>query len=260
MGRTHLLLLTLPLMALGLGCGDEAPGSDEATAMQALDVAGAALQALSTTSALSVDASAAQDDDPEEVEEPTNVEGQCVTVALQGLALVIDYGMGCQVGNNFVSGAYVLRLLLQQQLGLQLEFQMFEIDGLGIDGTVSAGIGQDRINATMDLDLTEAGVTKELDFLGSLWTQPGFLLFFDGSGAYVEGASRWAFDATNIRTTVGACYPDEGVLTLSDPSGVPVSITFLSTTPQTGLVEVRVNRLTFALPLPSYGACPPPSA
>lgn len=252
----RLRCLMLPVLFV-VGCG-EATSDDEARAMQAADVAGSTLLALSSASQLGVDSAAAQDasDTPEP---PDTAQGPCVTFTIGlDLSLLVDHGTGCQVGASFVSGAYVLRLLARQQLGLEIEFQRFEVDDLGLDGKVSVGIGNGRINAAMDLDVTDRDAIQQLDFTGSLWGQPSQLLI-DGAGAYDVGDSRWAFDATSIRLPLGACYPDDGVFTVETPAeDRPITFFFTRETPTTGLMPVRIGEMALdPVALPAVGDCPP---
>lgn len=256
----------LPFLAfLAVGCGDGIDSDEltaeqqlayEAAANEAAGVAGPALRALTSASVVSVDSAAAQTGGNTPAAPAPR--GPCVTIRFgPGVSLTVDHGVGCQIGPAFVSGAYVLRLLHQQQLGLEIEFQTFTVDTLSLDGPISAGVGSGRISAAMDLDVTDNGVTHQLDFMGSLSSPPGAVVV-DGTGAYEVGGTRWSFEANAIRQTLGACYPDDGSIVLTGAGGLPVTFTFTATTPQTGLVEVRVAGIPLSpIPLPAYGACPP---
>ena len=172
------------------------------------------------------------------------------------LSLTVDHGTGCQVGNAFVSGAYVLRLLRQPQLGLVIEFQAFSINELSIDGTIRGGISFGQIDASMDLDVTLSGTTHEFDFAGTLAAQAGTLQI-DGSGSYGTGAAPWTFDVTDVHMTISDCYPHSGSMQVTIINGLPATVTFTNTTRQTGLVQVTVGSIPFGpVPLPPYGNCP----
>lgn len=249
-GRRRLALVT---MVFAAGCGDLV--GDEARAREATEVAGSALMVLTSVAELTTGASAAQDSSGQ-VQQPSDVNGPCATVSLPPGAVVVDYGVGCPAGPNVLSGAYVLRLRTIPVLGVQLEFQGFRVNNLGLEGFVSAGVGNGRITAGMDLTLSEGDQTHRLAFDGSLWTEPTTLLM-DGAGRYEREGSVWAIDGTDIRLRLGECYPRGGILALSGPREPPMFIGFRPDTPETGLVEVRVNLETYETALPAYGACPP---
>ena len=249
------LLICAWMAVVGTACGGES-ASDDAVAVQVAAVAGQTIRGLSTASSVGTGAASAQDDEMEEPVAPPLTDVGCVTTRLEGAALVIDYGAGCTVFGQYISGAYVLRLLLDMQLGLAIEFREYEVDGLLHNGEVFASLGQNRLSAGVDLTLVEDESALTLQFDGTLWGR-GQETFFDGAGLYDDGEQRAAFDATNLRIRFGACYPDDGVLVVELPDQPVVVLTFTMTTAETGEVLARINGRDLTIALPAYGPCPP---
>ena len=262
------------LLIVSVACGDDMveeiaappppppPATDvtaeeEALANEAVQAAGEAIRAITSVSSVGVNSADAQDETSDAPETPISADDPCVSVTLASdLSLTVDHGTGCEIGSAYISGAYVLRLLNENELGLEVEFQSFSVDALGIDGMLSASIKADRIDAMMDLDVTIDGTTHSLDFMGDLRIVQGALVV-DGSGSYGTGTDPWTFDVDAVGYMPGACYPDAGTMTLSLPNGFPVTLTFSETTPQTGLVQVQVGTVQLPpLALPAYGRCP----
>ena len=70
------------------------------------------------------------------------------------------------------------------------------------------------------------------------------------------GGTKSTLDYKAVGMVKGACYPSEGSLAVASPAFTG-TVTFTSSTPATGIVQVKIGNLpAFPANLPAYGNCP----
>jgi len=87
------------------------------------------------------------------------------------------------------------------------------------------------VSLTEDFTITIMDGTVTHDAAGSA---------VSGIGMVTGGSLAGTFDAMALQWAMGQCLPSSGTLVYTPPTGAPITVTFLSTTPETGAVEVTL--------------------
>jgi hypothetical protein len=283
---SHLFALTLSLPLFAAGCDTAPPAVAPATAQAALTVDPApdgaiaaalpgplkvlAVAATDRTGAIPLNAalSLAENADALAAALADKLRDPCPAVSvshdLGTASLSIDFGSGCTVAGHTISGqvtATAYEATPYRYPGYSLILTSVQVDGLSADGSLwvydppAAGIyvgfdvtgndGRAAFSGSFTLDADRKGVT------------------FSGEGSYhpADEPAAVDFTAEGVHYAFGACYPDAGSLTIRRdpvrPGPAPeVVITFLSTTPSDGIVQVSIGPVTAPKGLPAYGSCP----
>lgn len=181
----------------------------------------------------------------------------CLQIELLGTTLTLDFGTGCTLHGTTYSGEVMVQAASQNStLGFDLTLTSFSNSQATYDGTASFDAGPGQTATTLDLMISQAGQSKQLDYVGQS-SADAQGQSYTGSGSIDEGGVVRGFDAQGLHHSVADCYPDAGTLVLSSAGTPDITVTFSATTPTTGEVSVQVGRLpaqTYALP--SYGQCP----
>lgn len=269
---------TLPyLFSMMFACGGAAAvdESDDALASaQAASRGGhtSALTAATTAAPLSaagvVDASksAVENADAIAAQLTSKVSGCASAMVSHGAGSVsvsVNFGSGCSVaGYGTVAGSFVLTVSKDGALGLAFAFSSFSVNGVTVNGTLSASTSDGKsYNLATDLQASAGALkgsgTATLDAGGKG-------LSLTGTGLMITGSVSVPYDTTGLHHLFGGCYADAGTVAVTEtitpkvggPKTVQTVMTFLSTTPSTGQVTVTTAGKTSQKTLPAYGACP----
>jgi len=174
-------------------------------------------------------------------------ENSCVSVSYEPGLITVDYGTGCNIGENFFAGSYTLAWSLQDGiLSVGVEYVSFTVNFVTRDGLVSMSIQPGMFDLGIDLSIKEligGGGTSESAIKASLNIEVvtdrtvlvnGNLVFTDENGTF----EMHAIDLEYSRL----CYlPSGGSLELIISNQPNLTIFFLPSTPVTGEVLIQVG-------------------
>lgn len=155
--------------------------------------------------------------------------------------------------------------------------------GLKASGTISVTVSETQGSATVAFTFTDfvidggdplAGsvtlvysgdgtftLSISLDAGGTVYAFDGTLVrtdqtvVLDGTGSITKSGATTEATFTGLTWTVGDCYPSGGSITFGS-GPLAKTMTFNADSAMTGVVEVKVGRLTESVTLAAYGDCP----
>lgn len=272
MRRSRIVLFVLPLMMFACGKAEEVDEDGvqaQAAALrgggEAAVNASGAMSSMSTSGVVDPSKDAAANADAIAAALSAKV---CPTGAVShqmgSTVVTVDFGAGCSVGDvGTVSGAMGLTVTTGGgKVSVGLTFTELSVNGLKLNGSMSVSTADAKTYA-MTLDVTANAYAVTFSGSGALDA--------DGKGVTVTGTGAVKHDGVSVPCALAGvhhrfagCYADAGTVTFTETVqpkvGKPVTVTtvlaFLSTTPQTGVVNVTVGGKTMQKTLPAYGQCP----
>lgn len=274
MNKTIRIATTSCLLGLTLACGT---ADDEDDALAGTQAAGrsshtSALTAATTAAPMSasgvVDTSkgAEQNADAIAAQLSSKLSGCASGMVSHGMGTVTvsaNFGSGCTVaGYGTVSGAFQLTVSKDTSLRLAFVFSSFAVNGVTVNGSLSTATSDGK---TYDLATDLVVQSGALKGSGTATLDTGGKgISMTGTGTISANGAEIPYNAAGLHHLFGSCYGDAGTLTVTETISsrlggtktVQTIMTFLSTTPSTGQVNVTVAGKTTAKTLPAYGSCP----
>jgi len=181
--------------------------------------------------------------------------GTCGTVTVSGATVSVNFGSppGCTLKTGaVVSGSVSLSVSKSGgTTSVALTTPGVVVNGEPLDGTASFATSNGS-TFTVTLDLT-SGTKSDNSSLTVDGSQGS--LTISGSATIVEAGITSSVTFTNVNHVEGECYATAGSMTVK--TGILTeTLTFLSTTPMTGLVDVATGKKATTTTLPAYGDCP----
>jgi hypothetical protein len=272
MRRSRIVLFVLPLVVFACGKAEEVDEDGVQAQVAALRGGGeaavsasGAMSSMSTSGVVDPSKDAAANADAIAAALSAKV---CPTGSVMhqagSTAVTVDFGAGCSVGDvGTVSGAMGLTVTTGGgKVAVALTFTNLAVNGLRLNGTMSVSTADGKAYA-MALDV--AANAYAVTFSGS------GVLDADYKGVTVTGTGAVKHDGVSVPCALAGvhhrfagCYADAGTATFTEtvqpkvgrPFTLTTVLTFLSTTPQTGVVNVTVGEKTTQKTLPAYGQCP----
>lgn len=256
MSRRSLALATLTLALAPIACNaTEPPPEEESIQSTTQAVTTAVGTAVAFTAPIALADSGAPGDAVEQpnqgevhtmAEQAVSASGiamdpTCVTYSWQALTLTATFDH-CQLafGGAEVDGTIVLEVSTAP-LGVEIALVDLMIDDASVDGTVGmyvAGtLGALELSLNADLAMSNAGSSAELHELSLTANASGATA--SGRAVAITGSESIDVTLTAVHWDRGLCLPVSGSLLLDDSTDVIV--TFLPTTPQDGIVTVKIG-------------------
>jgi hypothetical protein len=169
----------------------------------------------------------------------------CVSFAWTGAAaeLTFEECIMPQTG-TYVDGGLSLGVALFPTR-LTVGFEELTVDDLSLDGSFTLELPQEGTPGVgLDADLTwaRAGETANLTLTDARVVHASGSTTLDGSGSVSSGLMS-ASVAMSALQWQGRCLPQSGSVTAQSPNLPPATLTFLSTTPDDGIVSMQVGNL-----------------
>lgn len=144
-----------------------------------------------------------------------------------------------------IDGSLGISIKIRPQTAMTLTFSKLQVGGNTYDGSlkISVSAGPPRATLAADLSYTSADGDTTVTLQDVTVVRSGGKTTMDGKGTVQTGSVSTAFSAKGLTWNKGDCLPSSGTLTLSAQQTATVVITFLPTTPQTGVVQVQVGSL-----------------
>ncbi len=162
-----------------------------------------------------------------------------------GLSGVITF-TNCKLDatGQTIDGALGVTIKIRPDTVITLSFTKLEVGGKTYDGSLVLTVSGQPLTTTLEADMTYASAdgqnTVTLDDMTV--TRSGGSTTIDGQGSVQRDGVSTSFSAKGLTWAKGDCLPSDGTLTLTQQD-VTVLITFLATTPDTGVVQVQVGNL-----------------
>lgn len=171
----------------------------------------------------------------------------CIAYSFSGLTMTIDFDQ-CVVASTgeLLDGSTMLGVGLSP-ISLNLGFETLQIGDAAFDGSLGFALAYDpalgyvfETQATLSYENDEDAVSVTISDLDVQLASTGALT----SGALDVDTAETSADVAfaSVHWATGQCLPSSGSLSYDD-GGVPVTITFLPTTPMDGVVSVQVGGL-----------------
>ena len=170
------------------------------------------------------------------------VDPSCVSYSWAGLTATATF-TGCVL---VVSGATldgtITLTVTTMPLGVSLGFTNLTVGGASVDGSIGlylAGkLGALEAHLEADLDIANGGRSVSFDPLSVVTDGSGVTA--SGQAAVVGTAESEEVDITDLHWNYGVCLPVSGSLYFEEGT-IPITITFLATTPNDGVVLVQIG-------------------
>jgi hypothetical protein len=185
----------------------------------------------------------------------SNLGKSCGKVTVSGAGVTVAFGSapGCTLKNGeTVSGTVVVALSFADgTTTVDLTLTDVVYDSVPISGTASFS------TANGSSFIVKTSLTS------SATSDSGDLTVMGASGSFlISGTATVTMDTTSatltlkdVTVTKGECYATSGSIVV-DEGAIEETLTFDSSTPQTGQVSVLVGKVTTTRALPAYGSCP----
>jgi hypothetical protein len=164
----------------------------------------------------------------------------CISYNWSGLTATATF-TNCQlVVTGAVLNGTVALTVVTQPLGVEFGFQNLTVDGRSVDGTIDLYLtGQlGALQAHLDANLALSNGVQTVSF-------EEFGIVADQSGITADGLASGEVHDVDIEAlhwNYGVCLPVSGSLQFEE-ANVPITVTFLATTPSTGSVMVQIGTL-----------------
>jgi hypothetical protein len=181
--------------------------------------------------------------------------GKCGKVTVSGAGVTVDFGAppGCTLTNgDSVSGSVTVALTHSggtTTLDLTLTDVVF--DSVPLSGTASfATTTGSSFTVKTSLTSSESSDSADLTVTGASGS-----FSISGTATVTMASSTTAITFNGVTVAKGECYATAGTMGV-DGGGFDETITFDSSTPETGKVSLAIGKLTTTYTLPAYGSCP----
>jgi hypothetical protein len=256
MRRVVLLLGAVAVVAACGGGGELDAGEQGEVALHGGGVVAAHQALLAIDQTMEIDPTLDVTKTPEQnalaIRDRARAGGGCVTAELSGATVTVTFAAGCEVRGAAIAGQLSLTVTkIAGTITVIANFVGLEVDGVPLDGSVKLmTTGDGTYQVTFDLAAGEKAVTGDVGLVG----EPGQVTV-SGSLTTAGGGQSGSAELDGVVYVLGDCYPSAGTLTIAS-ARFTGTVTFLSTTPQDGVVEIGVGRRHTTAPLPAYGSCP----
>ncbi|MBI5501898.1 MAG: hypothetical protein HY907_16765 [Deltaproteobacteria bacterium] len=171
----------------------------------------------------------------------------CATYAWSGTSATVTLS-GCtlETTGEPVSGTVTLAVVLRPA-AFDLSFGSLTIGTTTLDGSVTLHAGGSDLGGaepTLDADLTysDGTTTTHLVASGLGVTATTTAVAVSGTFTVESGGTTTTLEATAVSWAAGECLPSSGTLQATGSAfPLPVTVTFLTTTPADGIVQVQVG-------------------
>jgi hypothetical protein len=169
----------------------------------------------------------------------------CVSFAWTGAAaeLTFEECIMPETG-TYVDGGLSLGVALFPTR-LTVGFEELTVDDLSLDGSFTLEFPQEGtpgIGLDADLEWTKAGETAGLTLTAARIVHAPGSTTLDGSGSVSSGLASASVTMSALQWQ-GRCLPQSGSVTAQSPNVPAATLTFLSTTPDDGIVTMQVAGL-----------------
>jgi hypothetical protein len=177
----------------------------------------------------------------------------CGMVALSGTSVSVNFGSGCQINKNAISGSLTASVSKSGgTVSVSLVLTNLIVDGKGLDGTATfATTNGSSFEVTANLMIGGERVTAQgLTISGNTG-----MFTMNGAASVISDGITTSLTFNQVAYTSGDCYPSGGALVIMKAL-ITETITFSPASASSGTVSVTIGRRMSTKTLPSYGSCP----
>jgi hypothetical protein len=253
--RTFALVLTVVLAA---GCGTDREPSIEEIGQVSSAITSSVDSALSMVDILDENIYQLESGETyseEEVQQATeqgvDENGQgCVTFAWSGLSATMTFEQCPMASGEVLNGSVTLSLVLSPYVGIAVGCNQLSMGDKVLDGWMGlAASGPiEDLTISVGVDMSFDDPNSHLELRETVMAIHSGIASLDGQGQVSVDGTDTSFGASNLIWDFSDCLPTSG--SLSFTVEIPVNVTFLESTPETGIVVVEYGNIgPFEYPL-----------
>ncbi|MFH1434294.1 MAG: hypothetical protein ABIJ56_01135 [Pseudomonadota bacterium] len=171
----------------------------------------------------------------------------CVTFEWDRLTATVTFtGCETELNNLALDGTVILTVTVQPEASIRLAFDDLSVDGHAFSGSIgieSSGTRENpEVTLTASLTWTSSDGAATIVFDGATVAMSEEQAVISGEGHVTTSSLDSDFTMSGLTWKRGECLPTSGSISYTENSKTIV-ITFLETTPGTGVVQVTVGSL-----------------
>ncbi len=188
-----------------------------------------------------------------------------ITHTAGSVTVTIDFGAACVIPKvGAVSGMVAATVSKTAgAIDVAFTFTNLVVNGQTMTGSIALSTTTGT-SFTIMFNLQTATQTVMFNGTAALDSGGGGVTFNGTGSSQLTGASPQTFSASGLHHLFGGCYADAGTMSLSKTTTdlrnrtvtLTETITFDSSTPATGMVQIDIDGVTTPETLPAHGTCP----